>query len=84
MIVKYMINKSLNQSLWLSENFFLDLIFSIDYSRMSNVFGDVNVGAQNHHCNIPLILDKYKIMIVMQKLKCRLEFTFAINLDMST
>ena len=46
---------------------------------MSNVFVDVNVGTKNN--NIPLVLDKYNIMIVMQKLKFMQEFTFAINVE---
>ena len=50
-------------------------MLSIDYSRTSNVFVDVNVGAKNHNFNIPLILDKSNIMIVMQKLKCMQKFT---------
>ena len=36
---------------------------SIDLDRKSNVFGDVNVGEKNQNFNIPLILDKYNIMI---------------------
>ena len=43
-----------------------------------NVF---NVGIKNHNFNIPLILDKCNIMIVMQKLKFMLEFTFAIKVE---
>ena len=54
-------------------------MLSIDYNRTSNVFVDVNVCAKNHSLNIPLILDKYNIMIEMQKLKFLEEFTFAIN-----
>ena len=42
-------------------------MLSIDYNRTPNVFVAVNVGAKNHNFNIPLILDKYNIMIVMQK-----------------
>ena len=63
------------QCLWLSENGFLDYMFSIDYDRTSNVFVDVNVGAKKHNFNIPLILYKNNIMISMQ------EFTFAINVE---
>ena len=40
-----------------------------DYNQMSNVFPDVNVGGKNHNFNISLILDKFSIMIAMQKLK---------------
>ena len=46
---------------------------------MSNVFVDVNVGAKNHNFNIPLILDKFNIMKVMQKLELMQECTSAIN-----
>ena len=46
---------------------FVKLNVSIDYDRTSNVFVDVNVGAKNHNFNFPLILDKYNIMIEMQK-----------------
>ena len=42
-------------------------------------FVDVNVGVKNHNFTFLLILDKYNIMIVMQKLKFMLEFTSAIN-----
>ena len=56
-------------------------MLSIDYDRKSNIFVDVNVGAKNHNFNIPLILDKYKIMIEMQKLKFMQEFTLAINVE---
>ena len=48
---------------------------------MSNVFVDVNVDMKNHNFNIPLILDKCNIMIVMQKLKFMQEFTFALNVE---
>ena len=54
-------------------------MLSIDLNRTSNI--DVNVGTQNHNFNIPLILDKCNIMIVMQKLKFMQEFTFAINVE---
>ena len=40
-----------------------------------------NVGVKNHNFKFPLILDKYNIMIVMQKLKFMQEFTFAINVE---
>ena len=56
-------------------------MLSIDYDRKSNIFVDVNVGAKNHNFNILLILDKYKIMIEMQKLKFMQEFTLAINVE---
>ena len=49
--------------------------------QTSNVFVDVDVDAKNHNFNIPLILDKYNIMIVMQKLKFMQELTSAINLE---
>ena len=39
-----------------------------EYNRTSNVFVDVNVGVKNHsNLKFPLILDKYNVMIVMQK-----------------
>ena len=44
-------------------------MFSIEYDRTSNVFVAVNVGAKNRNFNVPLILNKYNIMIAMQKLK---------------
>ena len=56
-------------------------MLSIDYNRKSHIFGDVNVCAQNQNFNIPLILDKYTIMIVMQELKCMQEYTFALNVE---
>ena len=46
------------QCLWLSKNSFWDKMLSIDYEGTSNIFVDVNVGAENHNFNIPLILDK--------------------------
>ena len=48
---------------------------------MANVFVDVNVGTKNNNVNIPLILDKYNIMVVMRKLRFMQEFTFAINVQ---
>ena len=54
-------------------------MLSIDYDRTHNVYVDVDVGAKNHNFNIPLTLDKYSIMIVMQKLKFMQEFISAIN-----
>ena len=56
-------------------------MYYFDYSRTSNTFADVNVGGKTHNFNIPLILDKYNIMIVMQKLKFMQEFTSAINVE---
>ena len=52
-------------------------MLSIDYDRTSNV----NVGAKNHSVSIPLILDKYNIMIIMQKLQFMQYFTFALNVE---
>ena len=49
--------------------------------QTSNIFVDINVSAKNHNFNIPLILDKYNIMIVVQKLKFMQEFTFSINVE---
>ena len=41
---------------------------------------EVNVGTKNNNVNIPLILDKYNIMVVrVQKVRFMQEFTFAIN-----
>ena len=61
-----------------SEECFLDKCnFSITIECL--LFSDVNVGGKNHNFNIPLILDKYSSMIVMQKLKLMLDFTSAIN-----
>ena len=56
-------------------------MLSFDYNRTSNVFAEVNVGGNNHIFNIPLILDKYNIMIVIQTLKFMQEFTFVINVE---
>ena len=56
-------------------------MLSIHYDRTSNVFVDINVGAKNYIFNIPLILDKYNIMIIKQKLKFMQEFTSAINVE---
>ena len=39
------------------------------------------IGAKNHNFNIPLILNKYNIMIVVQKIKFMQEFTFSINVE---
>ena len=58
---------------------FLRLNVIFEYNRTSNVFVDVNVGVKNHNFKFPLILDKYTIMIVMQKIKFMQEFTFVIN-----
>ena len=54
-------------------------MLSFDYNRTSNVFVDVNVDVKNHNFKFSLILDKYNIMIVMQKLKFMQEFSYAIN-----
>ena len=56
-------------------------MLSFEYNRTSNVFVDVNVGVKNHNVKFPLILDKYNIMIVMQKLKFMQDFTSAINVE---
>ena len=56
-------------------------MLSIDFDQTSNVFVDVNFGAKNHIFHIPLILDKYNVMIIQQKLKCMHEFTSAINVE---
>ena len=54
-------------------------MLSFEYNRTSNVFVDVNVDVKNHNFKFPLILDKYNIMIVMQKIKFMQEFTSAIG-----
>ena len=69
------------QYLWLSENGFWDKMLSMDWNRTFYVFVDVNVDTKHHSFNIPLFLDKYNIMIVMQKIKSMQEFTFAINVE---
>ena len=56
-------------------------MISFEYNRTSNAFVDIHVGVKNHNFKFPLILDKYNIMIVMQKLKLMQEFTFAINVE---
>ena len=56
-------------------------MLSCEYNRTSNVFVDVNVKVKNHNCTFPLILDKYNIMIVMQKLKIMQEFTSANSVE---
>ena len=56
-------------------------MLSIFYDRTSNVFVDVNVGAKNHIFNILSILDKYNVMIILQKLKFMQEFTSAITVE---
>ena len=56
-------------------------MLSIKEDRTSNIFVNVNFGAKTHNLNIPLILEKYNIMIVMQKLKRMQEFTSAINIE---
>ena len=56
-------------------------MLSFEYNRTSNVFVNVNVSVKNHTLKFTLILDKYNIMIVMQKLKFMKEFTFAINVE---
>ena len=56
-------------------------MLSFDYNRTSNVFVDVYVSVNKHNFKISLILDKYNIMIVMQKLKFIQEFTSATNIE---
>ena len=53
------------------------------YRLKSNVLRicRLNVSTRNHNFNIPLILDRYNIMIVMQKFKFMQEFIFAINIE---
>ena len=56
-------------------------MLSFDYNPTSVVFVDINVGVKNHNFKFPLILDKYTIMMVMQKLKFMEEFTSAVNVE---
>ena len=56
-------------------------MLSFEYNRTSNVFVDVNVDVKNHNFKFPLTLDKYNIMLVMQKLKFMPEFTSAIDVE---
>ena len=51
------------------------------FQSKSSVFVDVNISAENHNFNIPLILNEYNIMITMKKIKFMQEFTFAINVE---
>ena len=53
----------------------------MDYNRTSNVFVKVNVSAKFHNFNIPLILKKYNIMIIMQNIYFMQEFIFAIIVE---
>ena len=56
-------------------------MLSFEYNRTSNVFVDVNGSVKSHIFTYPLILDKYNIMIVMQKMKFMQEFTSVINVE---
>ena len=56
-------------------------MLSFEYNRTSNVFVDVNVDVKNHNFKFPLTLDKYNIMLAMQKLKFMPEFTSAIDVE---
>ena len=56
-------------------------MLSFKCNRTSNEFVDVNVGVKNHNFKFPLILDRFNIMMVMQKLKFMQEFTFVINVE---
>ena len=44
-------------------------MISFEHNRTSNVFVDVNVGVKNQNFKFLIILGKYNIMIVMQKIK---------------
>ena len=59
-------------------------MLSFEYNRTSNVFIDVNVGVKNHNFKFPLILDKYNIMIVMQKKKINAGIYFCYQCRVST
>ena len=54
-------------------------MLSFEYNRTSNVFVDINVDVKKHNFKFPLILDKYNIVIGMQKLKVTREITSAID-----
>ena len=56
-------------------------MLSFAHNPTSNILVDINVGVKNHNFNIPLILDKHNIVVVMQNLKFMQEFTFAINVE---
>ena len=56
-------------------------MLSFEYNRTSNVFVDINVDVKNHNFKFPLILDKYNIVIGMQKLKVTREITSAIDVE---
>ena len=56
-------------------------MLSFNYNRVSNVFVDVNVGVKNHNFKFLLILDKFNIMIVKQKLKFKQEFTSVVTAE---
>ena len=56
-------------------------MLSFEYNQTFNVFVDATFGVKNHNFKFPPILDKYNIMIVMQKLKFMQEFTSAINVE---
>ena len=59
----------------------LNVIYRLKSNVYSNVFVDVNVGTKNNNVNIPLILDKYNILVVMQKVRFMQEFTFVISVE---
>ena len=69
------------QCLGLSKKWFLRLnvVFRLQSNVLRNV--DVNVSVKKHNFKFPLILEKYNIMTVMQKLKIMQEFTFVINVE---
>ena len=56
-------------------------MLSFDYNRTPNVFVDVKVGVKNHNFKFPLLLDRYTIILVMQKLKFMQEFTSTFNVE---
>ena len=80
--VFYVLSFSRNESMSLVvRKRFLRLNVIYRLNQTISVFVDVNVGTKTHSFNIPLFLDKYNSMIVMQKLKFMQEFTFAINVE---
>ena len=52
-------------------------MLSFDYNQTYYV----NIGIKKHNSKFPLMLDKYNITTVMQKLNFMQEFTSAINVE---
>ena len=60
------------------------MVSETKYNRTLDVFVNVNVGVKNHNFKFPLILDKYNMMIVMQKLKVYAGIYFSYQCRVST